>query len=131
MNDTAEKSKMLRLALRGNGVFSLLSGSVFVVASTRISEVIGLEYPVILVVVGLGLVSFAGALFFNSARPEINRLEAAAAVVGDVAWVLGSGVVIALGVLTTTGNWAVAVVAEVVLLFAILQYVGIRRVSRV
>lgn len=130
MNDTAEKSRMLRLALRGNGVFSLLSGTAFAVASTRISEVIGLEYPIILMAVGLGLIAFAGALFFNAARAEISRLEAAAAVVGDAAWVLGSGVVIALGVLTTTGNWAVAIVADVVLLFAILQYLGIRRFSR-
>jgi hypothetical protein len=34
--------------------------------------------------------------------------------------------VIALGVLTTTGNWLVAIVAEVVLLFGILQIHGLR-----
>ena len=131
MKYTTEKANMLRLALRGNGVFSILSGISFVALSGPISRAIGLEYPMIMVAIGLGLLIFAGALFFNAARSEISRLEAALAVAGDIAWVLGSGVIIALGILTTTGNWAVAIVADVVLLFAILQFIGLRRLSRV
>ena len=45
----------------------------------------------------------------------------------DTAWVVGSAIVLVMGILTTAGNVAVAVVADVVLLLSVAQFVGLRR----
>lgn len=130
MNATSDNATLLRRALRGNAAFSTASGLAFVAASGPIAATIGLEQPIVLIAIGLGLLVFAAGLIRNAARANVNRIEARLAVAGDLAWVLGSGVVIALGILTRTGNWAAAIVADVVLLFAILQLVGLRRLAR-
>ena len=55
-----------------------------------------------------------------------QRGEAAIAVALNIAWVVASLAVIAAGWLSAAGNWAVGLVADVVLIFAILQAVGLR-----
>ena len=47
----------------------------------------------------------------------------------NIAWVVASLAVIAAGWLSAAGNWAVGLVADVVLIFAILQAVGLRRMG--
>jgi len=118
--------QFLRNALRANGVFSIISGVAFLVAGRPLASWMGLGEALILQGVGVSLLVFAGGLFFNAARSSVNRTEAWTAVALDVAWVLGSFVLIAFQVLTTAGNWAVAVVADLVLVFAILQGIGLR-----
>ncbi len=73
--------------------------------------------------------TFSCALFINTFRADVNILEARIAITLDFLWVVGSGILIALGILNTGGNWCTAVVADVVLFFAIVQYVGLRRLS--
>ena len=131
MTTTQDKAQLLRRALRANGTFSIMSGIAFILAARPIANLIGIDYPVVIAGIGLSLAFFAVALFFNAARSEVSRIEAALAVAGDLAWVAGSGVVIALGILTTSGNWAVALIADIVLLFAIFQFVGLRRLTRI
>ncbi len=125
-----ESSRLLRMSLLSNALFSTVSGVAFIVASGPIAAAIGLPYPGILVAIGVSLLLFAAGLFTNARRDNVNLTEARVAVALDFAWVVGSAVVIAAGVLNTTGNWAVAMVADLVLAFAILQYVGIRRMPR-
>ena len=78
--------------------------------------------------IGVSLLVFAVGLLRNSSRLEVNQAEAWTAVAMDLAWVAGSVAVISTGALTVGGNWLVAVVADVVLLFAVLQVMGLRRV---
>jgi hypothetical protein len=52
------------------------------------------------------------------------------AVLMDLAWVLGSYVLIFVVPFSTEGKWVVGVVAELVLVFAVLQFVGIRRIQK-
>jgi hypothetical protein len=47
----------------------------------------------------------------------------------DVSWLAGSILLLAAGVLNREGNWALLVVGDIVLAFAILQAIGIRRVD--
>ena len=131
MITTQDQGQLLRRALRANGIFSATSGIAFVLAARPIANLIGIDYPMLITGIGVSLALFAVALFYNAARIEVNRLEAMLAVTGDLAWVVGSGIVIALGILTTSGNWAVALIADIVLLFAIFQFVGLRRLSRI
>ncbi len=120
-------SLLLRRALLGNACFSTLSGIAFIVASRPLSEFVGLAQPWILIGIGVSLLVFAVGLFQNARRDVVNRAEALVAVVLDVGWVLGTAVVMAAGVLNTAGNWIVAIIADIVLVFAILQAVGLRR----
>ena len=131
MTTHQDQTKLLRRALRGNGIFSTISGIGFLIAAKPIANLIGIDYPAIIAGIGISLLLFAGALFYNAARKEVSRMEATLAVAGDLAWVAGSGVVIALGILTPSGNWGVAMIADIVLLFAIFQFVGIRRLTRI
>jgi hypothetical protein len=125
-----ESSTLLRRALRANGAFSAVSGLILILAAGPLATLLGLAESSILIGVGVSLLVYAVGLFRNARRETINRVEATIAVVLDVAWVAGSAVVIFAGVLTTTGNWVVAIVADVVLLFGVLQFYGLRRLRR-
>ena len=128
-NPDERREKLLRNALKGNGVFSTLSGIAFIAAAGPIADRIGLAYPWVLMVIGASLLIFAVGLFRNATATDLNLLEARIAVALDFAWVLGSVVVVALGILSTTGNWGVAIVADIVLVFAIAQAIGVRRIQ--
>ncbi len=68
----------------------------------------------------MSLLGFAFGLIRNAARKDINRVEAGVAVAMDLGWVLGSVVLIAIGLLSNSGNVLLFAVGDVVLLFAIL-----------
>ncbi len=124
------RSMLLKRALQANGAFSALSGIALVVAAGPVAKLLGLGVPAILTALGAGLLVYAAALFFNAVRATPNLLEAWIAVILDLGWVAGSGVLILAGLLTPAGNWMVAMVADVVLLFAVLQFLGIRKLRQ-
>ncbi len=69
-------------------------------------------------------------LWFNARRPKIRITDAWVAVIMDVIWVVGSYALIFVVPFSVGGKWVVALVAELVLAFAILQWLGIRRVRK-
>jgi hypothetical protein len=77
--------------------------------------------------VGAGLLVYAAALLWNAARATVSRGEVQLAVVLNAGWVVGSAVLMVDGSLTLVGTLAVGVVAAAVLLFAVLEIVGLRR----
>ncbi len=126
----AAASYFLRRALLGNGVFSLISGIILIVTAKPLSELFGLSMSAILTGLGVSLLLYAAGLFRNALQEEICQTEALLAVILDAAWVVGSVVLITTGILTRTGNWTAAIVADVVLLFAVLQFIGLRRMRK-
>ena len=96
-----------------------------ILAAGPLTDLIGLSASSILIGVGSGLIFYAVGLFRNASRDLINRTETYLAVIMDLVWVAGSAVVIFLGILTTTGDWIIAIVADIVLLFGILQWYGL------
>ena len=130
MNTQVDKSKFLRRSLQGNAAFSFLSGFVFIVAREPLSAFLGLTYPTLLVGVGVSLMLFAAGILRNSVREAINQTEALITVILDTGWVVGSIILLFSGILTHAGNWAVAVVADIVLGFALLQLYGLRRMRQ-
>ncbi len=121
-------SNLLRRALQANGVFSALSGLLLIAASGRIAALIGIEQSLWLT--GLILLFFAVGLFRNAGRAEINQTEVRIAVALDVAWVIGTAGLIFAGVFSATGNWVVALVGDIVLILAVLQFLGLRKLRR-
>lgn len=120
---------LLRRALRANGVFSGLSGLLFMLAAAPIASFIGLPWSWPLFVTGVGLLGYAIALFRVSGRTEIDRRAVVVFISMDVAWVVGSGVLLVTPWIpfTLAGKWAIAIVADMVALFAVIQFYGLRR----
>lgn len=140
-NTTADESNLLRTALRANGMFSLVSGGAFLIASTQIAEFLGIQDSDILgfltgtsfmQVLGAGLLFFALSLFWMASRSTLNKMMAREIVFMDIAWVVGSAVLLVSEALplTTEGSWTILIVADIVATFAIVQYIGIRRLNK-
>lgn len=129
ISNDANKSDLLRNTLRANALFSLLSGAAFVLAPKLIGAFIGLPYPVAFIVVGVGLLPFAYAVYRVSGAEPITAKAARTIIILDVSWVLLSALLLWLlwAQLTVAGRWFVVLQADIVALFAIVQFVGLRR----
>jgi len=123
-------SSFLRRSLQIDGVASGLCGVLLLAGAGPLASLMGLAGPGIARMVGALLVVYAAALLWNGARATVSRGGVLAAVVLNAAWVAGSALVILDGPLTALGNLAVAAVAVAVLLFAILEAVGLARLRR-
>ncbi|MGB1286225.1 MAG: hypothetical protein ACPG7F_06825 [Aggregatilineales bacterium] len=132
------KSPLLRNALRGNGLFSLIGGVTFFLAAQPIADFSGLAGAEIIAgidgtgfirLLGVGLLPWAMALFWLASRPVIKNGLAWEVIGGDMLWVAGSALLLMTQALplNTTGSWMVLILADVVLMFAVVQYVGIRQ----
>lgn len=125
-----ERACLLRRALMGNALFSTLSGLTMLFAQGWVLRILGLSPDVSLVILGVGVIVFAATLAINARRQQVKASDAWIAILMDLAWVLGSYVVIFVVPFSTGGKWVVGAVAELVLLFAVLQFVGIRRIQK-
>jgi hypothetical protein len=127
---SGEHACFLRKALIGNALFSTLSGLTILFAQGWVLRILGLSKDVSLPILGLGLLVFAATLVINARRQQVKTSDAWIAVFMDVAWVLGSYVLIFIVPFSVAGKWVVGLVAELVLGFAVLQFVGIRRIQK-
>ena len=123
-----EKS-FLQRALLGNAVFSGLSGLSMVLAADALSQFLGLGSPIILTVVGIVLLLYAPMLVWLANQSPVPTHFAWEVIALDVLWVISSVILIFTDFvpLTTSGKWAIAITADIIALFAILQYIGLRR----
>ena len=55
--------------IRVNAFFSGISGLVLTIAASPIASFIGIPSPLVLAAIGIGLMLFAGALYWLAARP--------------------------------------------------------------
>jgi len=125
-----EPACFLRNALMGNALFSTLSGLTILLAQGWVLRILGLPSTVTLLILGAGLIVFAVTLVINASKQQVKKSDAWIAVLMDVAWVVGSYILIFTVPFSTEGKWVVGVVAELVLVFAVLQFVGIRRIQK-
>jgi hypothetical protein len=126
---TLQNDSLLRRALLGNTLFSGLSGLIAALAAVPLATFIGLPSPIILIVLGLGLMGYAALLYRMATRQPLSRNAALFAVAADIAWVAGSILLLLLGwpPFTTAGKWLVAILADIVAVFAVVQFIGLRR----
>lgn len=125
---SGQHTRFLRKALMGNALFSTVSGLTILFAQRWVSRILGFSQN--LAILGFGLLVFAFLLVINARRQRLKTSDAWIAVLMDLAWVLGSYVLIFVIPFSTQGKWVVGVVAELVLVFAVLQFVGIRRIQK-
>ena len=127
MDTRIDRATFLRRSLQLDGIASALCGALLLVAAGPVSTLAGLPGPGLARAVGAGLLVYAAALLWNAARATVSRGEVQLAVVLNAGWVAGSAVLIVDGPLTLVGNLAVGAVAVAVLLFVVLEIVGLRR----
>jgi hypothetical protein len=131
MNQSVEECQdLLKKALAGNALFSVVSGVAILFANRWLVKFLGLPAKASLAIVGVSLIVYAVILWFNARRRKIRITDAWIAVVMDAVWVLGSSVLIFVVPFSSGGKWVVALVAELVLAFAIVQWLGIRRIRK-
>jgi hypothetical protein len=127
---SGERACFLRKALIGNALFSTLSGVTILLAQGWVVRILGLPENISLAILGIGLLVFAVTLVINARRQQVRTSDAWIVVLLDLAWVLGSYVLIFVVPFSIEGKWVVGVVAELVSVFAVLQFVGIRRIEK-
>ena len=122
-----EKS-FLQRAILGNALFSTVSGLLILLTAVPISQFMGLASPIILTMVGILLLLYMPFLVWLANQSPVPHRLAWIVIELDVLWVVGSLILIftSLVSLTTGGKWLLAITADVVALFAILQYAGLR-----
>jgi hypothetical protein len=126
----SDKQKLLRRALQGNALFSVISGMVILAMNRTLVEFLGLPSNSSLTALGIGLLGYAGWLLWNARREKIKIVDAWIAVVLDMVWVVGSYALLFAVRLSGGGKWAVALVAELVFVFGVMQWLGLRRIGR-
>jgi hypothetical protein len=118
--------RFLSRVLMADGVVSGLCGLGLLIAPGPVAALIGVGSGAIVAAVGLSLLGYA-AVLIAGARGPVARRTAALAVALNVAWLVGTAIVILSGALSREGNWALILVGDVVLVFALLEGVAWRR----
>ncbi len=122
--------RLLRGALLGNPTFSTFCGLTLLAFGGVLAPKLGVPAAA-LRSVGAVLLPFAWALARTARSQPMARNEAWLAVALDLLWVAGSAALLLgnLWPLRPAGTWAVLGVGDVVLLCAVLQWVGLARKS--
>lgn len=122
-----DRQKLLRNSLVGNALFSIVSAAIILASTGWLARFLGLHDRIGLTVMAVSLVAYAAILLINARRPKIKISDAWVVVIMDAVWVIGSYALILVVPFTFGGKWLIAGVAEIVLIFAVLQSLGIRR----
>ena len=128
---STNNSSLLKYALYGNSAFSFLSGLASILFSRAIANFLGLSASWIILALGIGLILYGIEIYVAARANPVHKGIATFAVYADLTWVLLSAALIFANLVyfTTAGKWAIAIVADIVLVFAILQLVGLRRLN--
>ncbi|MDA0577454.1 MAG: hypothetical protein O3B24_05080 [Verrucomicrobia bacterium] len=121
--------KPLSTILRLNAASCILFGLLFASAPEWTSALIGNAAPLVLRIVGLGLILNGAHLLFASSRSKPLCPELLYFVLGDFAWVVATVVLLVLGVgvTTTAGIVAAILIAMLVGSLGFMQFRHARR----
>ena len=130
--------RLLRRTLWGNAVFSVISGAVLVACAGPFASwatheplsVAGLELAIVFELLGLGVALFGTLCGWAASRRTVPQGLARVIFAADIVWVAASALVLMLpAAWTGIGIAGIAVVALIVADIAILEYLGLRRLS--
>jgi len=130
--ETNSRASFLTTILRADGIFALVSGGIAILASGPVADLIDLEMPVALVVLGVVLLGYGAMLLFLADREPVNRRVAQIAIVLNMLWIVDSyaGLLFGFFPVNTAGKWAIALIAEVVFVFGLLEIYALRRLNK-
>ncbi len=124
-------SYLLRNVLLANAAFSAISGLSFILFTEAFSNFLGWSNIWILPAIGIGLLGFAFIVYQNAMNTQVNSAKISSIITADIVWVILSVIILVTNVvsLTPEGKWAVGILADTVATFALLQYLGLRRIK--
>jgi hypothetical protein len=134
----ASSDRLLRRTLWGNAIFSVVSGAVLVACATPFAawathaplSVAGLDLAIVFELLGGGVVLFGAICGWAASRRTLPQDWARVIFAADIAWVAASALVLMLPASwTAAGIAGIVVVALIVADIAILEYLGLRRLS--
>ncbi|KAA3659455.1 MAG: hypothetical protein DWQ04_22275 [Chloroflexi bacterium] len=125
------KEGLLRNTLRGNAIFSVISGLLFTFAAGQVATFTGIPSTIVVLVIGISLLPFAIIVFRVATSSPLDKKGAKTIIGMDIAWVIASYVFlfVAWSMLTVGGRWFVALQGEAIFLFALFQSIGLRRIQ--
>lgn len=120
---------LLKYGLLGNAFFSGLTGMALIIAPAHIATLMGIPNPTLLMVIGIGLLPFAGHLIMALRRKPIRLGEVYYLSALDGLWVLGAITILLFDLVpfTTFGLIAFSLVALAVADFMVMQIMGVRK----
>lgn len=123
---------LLRRALQADGLFCAVSGLALLLDAAPIARFLGIGGFWPLAGVGVVLLGYAAMLFRDTLQPVLNPQLGRTVALLNVAWVVASVIILLSGwlPLTTEGKWAIAIVADIVATFALVQFYALRRGAR-
>jgi len=129
---TRQDSKLLFRALGANGIFSLICGVAMTATAAPLATWLGVPNHYWILGLGIMLIGFGASLLVHFIRKRVSRAEALAISGMDLAWVVGSVVLLLLApdFLNRDGLVAVLAVGIVVAVFFELQAVALWQISR-
>lgn len=133
VSDNLPGATFLRRTLWANVGFSLLAGTAFALFGPRLAAWAGVpEGGLAVRLIGVGVIAFGLGLVVLVRRKPLHMTAARVVLLADLAWVAGSVYVVLAQPfgLNHPGRLAVGAVSDMVLLFAILEWIGIRRAVR-
>lgn len=122
--------KFLKYVLVTDGITSGVTGVLLAALPSTVAALIGVSSSLVVTGVGLGLILFGAALIYYGRRDAVVRATALTAGVLNLAWLGGTAVILLGGWLNLMGSWAIALVGDVVLVFTVLEYIGLRKLER-
>ncbi len=128
-NSINAKDTFLRRVLFGNIAFSIISGGAFIIGANPMGAFMGIPQPLILMGLGAGVLLFALGVYLTATQQPLDPRKATFILVADIAWVVATEVILMLDLfgLTTEGRWLIFILADIVTVFAILEFFGLRR----
>lgn len=114
---------LLQGIMRTNAAVTGACGLVMLVGAGPLARFLGVEAPLALTAVGVGLLLYVPVLLWMARRADQDRRVGFVAAALDGLWVLGSLALILTNVLPLTpeGRWLIAAVADIVAVFALAQ----------
>ena len=134
----ASTDRLLRRTLWGNAVFSVVSGAVLAAFAGPFAKIaahgpvalMGLDLAIVFELLGVGVIAFGALCAWVASRETLPQAWARVIFAADIAWVVGSVLVLALpATWTMAGFVGIVVVALIVADLAILEYLGLRRLG--
>lgn len=122
-----DREQRLRTILYANVAFTAISALVLLLASRVVAQFLGLASGNFLLALGVGLAIFAADVAWVATRDNLNRSYVTTIAIADAFWVVGSIVLLVGGFVefTTAGKWAVAIIADIVGIFGVLEFYGL------
>jgi hypothetical protein len=126
---TPEKNGLLRRSLQVDAVVALALGLVFILAAEWLSTFTGINATTALMIAGVVSLLYGAWIYYGLRRDSIAQSLAITVIALNVAWVLGSALLVFTDwlPLTVEGKWTIVAAADVALLLAAAEIIGLRR----